>query len=132
TGPTGTTGTNGRAGPGSLTFQSVAVSASSAECLGANGVDTHVTCPSTAGLPTNLTATVGPVPNGGATVTNLFAQLDANAAGSGNKVSVLDNGTDVFNCTVLSGTSTCSNGGAVNVVAGHYLQVQVTNLSGAS
>jgi hypothetical protein len=79
-----------------------------------------------------VTYTFGPVPNGGAAVSHLFVQLDANAAGSGNKVAVLDNGFEVLTCTVPSGASTCQNAGSATVLAGHYLQVQVTTLSGAA
>ena len=71
------------------------------------------------------------MPENGGSVSRLFVQLDANAAGSGNKVAILDNGIEVLSCTVTSGTSTCSNSGSTNVLAGHYLQVQVSNLSGA-
>jgi hypothetical protein len=66
------------------------------------------------------------------TVSKLFAQIDANAAGSGNLVSVLDNGTDVFNCTITVGTTTCTNTGSVAVAQGHYLQVKVHNNTGAA
>jgi hypothetical protein len=94
--------------------------------------DAHAACPSTAGLPADTTYTLGPVPEGGVTVSHLFAQIDAAAAGSGNLVSVLDNGTAVFSCTITVGNTTCTNSGSVAVIAGHYLQVRITKNTGAA
>jgi len=130
-GAKGATGQQGVAGfSGDTWFAAVATTVTSGQCLAFEG-DNHATCPSTAGLPADVLYTLGPVPNGGTTISNLDAQLDANAAGSGNKVAVLDNGVEVLSCTVTSGHSTCVNAGSVAVAAGHYLQVQVTNLSGS-
>jgi hypothetical protein len=72
------------------------------------------------------------MPAGGATLTNLQVQIDAAAAGSGNTVDILDNGTAVLSCTVTSGNTTCQNTGSVAVAAGHYLQAKITKNSGAA
>jgi len=72
------------------------------------------------------------VPASGATVSNLQVEVDAAAAGSGNTVQVLDNGTPVFSCPVLVGTTTCSNSGSVAIAAGHRVQVRVVNNAGAA
>jgi hypothetical protein len=114
-----------------ITFQSAAANASSGQCIATNGYDGHATCPSTAGFPTDVVYTYGPMP-ASTTISVLEVQIDANAAGSGNTVSVLDNGSSILSCTVTSGNSTCSNGGSATVTQGDYLQVQVTNNAGAS
>jgi hypothetical protein len=71
----------------------------------------------------------GPMPNGGAVVSRLYAQIDVPAPTGGATVEVLDNGTTVVtSCTILANQQSCFNAGgsATNVVAGHYLAVRVT------
>jgi len=74
------------------------------------------------------------VPASGATLSNLEVQLDAAAAGSGNTVDVVNNGTGavLFSCTVTAGNTTCTNTGTASVAAGVYLEVKVTNNTGAA
>ena len=68
------------------------------------------------------------MPAGGATVTNLYAQLN-NPPGVGNALAnVRDNGTIVLSCQITGGIdTTCTAAGPVAVAAGHYLQVQITD-----
>ena len=74
------------------------------------------------------------MPASGATLSNLEVQLDAAAAGSGNTVDVVNNGTGavLFSCTVTAGNTTCTNTGTASVAAGVYLEVKVTNNAGAA
>jgi hypothetical protein len=115
-----------------ITFQSVGANAGNAQCLGTNGNDNHNACPSTSGFPTDDIYTYGPMPAGGVTISELFVHIDAAAAGSGNLVEILDNGTAVLSCTVTSGNTTCTNTGSASIAEGHYLQARVTNNSGAA
>jgi len=113
-------------------FLSTSANATNNQCLGAFGND-HAACTTaTASGQVGLDAVI--VPSGGATISKLQVQLDTNAAGSGNKVTVLDNGSaTALTCTVASGTSTCTDStDSVSITAGHYLQVKITNNAGAA
>jgi hypothetical protein len=103
--------------------------AGNGKCLGYEA-DAQVGCPAVGAIDI-LQALV---PASGATISNLQVQLDANAAGSGNTVTVLDNAVaTTLTCTVPSGSKTCSDAThSVSVIAGHFLTVQVTNQSGAA
>ena len=105
----------------------------SGNCLQTGPNSGDVACPATAGFPTNAAGYIlGPVPAGGATISNLFAHGNTTPTGAQTyTVAVLDNGTSVFTCTVTSAGATCSNAGSVAVAAGHYLEVQITNNGGA-
>ena len=61
-------------------------------------------------------------------------QIDANAAGSGNVVTLLLNGnTTALTCTVAAGSKTCTDTThSVTLAAGDNIQVQVTNNAGAA
>jgi hypothetical protein len=74
------------------------------------------------------------VPANGATINNLQVKIDANAAGSGNKVTVFDNGAaTALTCTVAAGSQTCSDTtDSVAVTAGHFLTVKVNTLASAN
>ena len=111
---------------------STAATASNNDCLGAYG-DGHAAC-TTATASGQFGKDAVIVPSNGGTISHLQVQLDANAAGSGNKVTVLDNGSaTALTCTVASGSSTCTDStDSIAITAGHYLQVQVTNLAGAA
>jgi hypothetical protein len=134
TGVTGTTGPTGPSGPDASVarFSSVSNTALSGQCIGAMWTDGHGTCPSTVGMPTDITYTIGPLP-AAVSIANLSVITDANAAGSGNTVQVLDNGSaTALACTVATGASTCTAARPVTVSVGHYLQVQVVKNAGAA
>ena len=90
-------------------------------------------CPATSGFPTNTAGYIlGPIPAGGATISNLFALSNTTPTGAQTyTVAVLDNGVSAFSCTVTSAGATCSNTGSTPIAAGHYLEVQITNNGGA-
>jgi hypothetical protein len=67
-------------------------------------------------------------------VTDLQVNIDANAAGSGNKVEILDNNESMsppITCTVPAGSKTCNSTASATIAADHYLTAKVTELSGA-
>jgi hypothetical protein len=71
---------------------------------------------------------LGPMPAGGATISNLYAHGNTTPSGADTyTVAVLDNGTSVLACTVNSSGPTCSNSASVSVAEGHYLEVQITD-----
>ncbi len=102
------------------------------------GTNKHASCP--AATPANTySAEVefldGPVPAGGGSVTNLEAVVNtAPTAGQSHVVEVMNNttGTTLLSCTVTAGNSSCQNVGSAAVPAGHYLQVRIDNVGGAS
>jgi hypothetical protein len=124
-GPTGTAGT-GSSGGNQVTFIAVNNAVLAGQCIsnGNLGNNVHAACP-TPGI-ADTVYSEGPVPLGGGTITNLFAQMST-APGVGNTqvVNVLDNGAVVLSCTVVNPATTCSAAGPVAVAAGHYLQVRI-------
>ena len=130
-GPTGATGATGPAGSsGVAQFESSPGGALSFECLGAwVGVD--VSC-SNGPLYSGIDSVQ--VPAGATTVSDLQAQV-ADALGIGNSwhVEILDNGSPIMSCAIFGPLDTaCSDTGSVAVAAGHFLQVRVVTLDGAS
>ena len=93
-------------------------------------------CPAqvTANTLSSSTFLEGPVPAGGATITNLEAVIDT-APGAGNTVTidVVDNsasagGTSLLSCTISGASAVfCTNTGSASVAAGHYLELRYTN-----
>ena len=71
---------------------------------------------------------------GRTTISNLFAATDTAPTGAQSyTVDATDNGTAVYSCSITAGNTTCSNTAAgVAVTAGHRIQVQITNVNGAS
>jgi hypothetical protein len=112
-------------------FSSSAAAASNNECLQAFG-DGHAGCsaPNAVGFYAKNDAVV--VPLGGGTIADLEVRVDAAAAGSGNTVTILKNGSAALSCTVTAGNTSCSNSGLATLAAGDFLQVQVTNNAGAA
>ena len=140
-GPSGAQGATGATGPagtpgiaGIAWFAAAGGVVSSGNCIQVGPNSGQAACPPTAGFSTNTAGYVlGPIPSGGATISNLYAQSNTTPSGSDTyTVAVLDNGTSVFTCTVTSAAATCTNTGSVSVAAGHYLEVQITNNGAAA
>ncbi len=92
-------------------------------------------CPSAVlahALSTDTNLLLGPVPAGGATISNLEAVTNASGTAANTaKIDVMNNttGTVVLSCTINNtslSASACQNTGAAFVAAGSYLQVKVT------
>jgi hypothetical protein len=66
------------------------------------------------------------------TLTSLHVDSSKAQTGSGATVSVLQNGTAVMSCTVVSGDTACEASGSVPIAVNDHLQVQVTNNTGAA
>ncbi len=138
-GPRGARGPPGPAGAGGAvaTFLSNGSIDGSLHCLGnlnvaAGGFDSPcLTTATTHTFQGESTLLVGPMPAGGATVTNLLATVDGEPIASETNNPTIDvvDGTDnpigMF-CTINSG-NVCTNAGSVIVAAGTYLQVRITN-----
>lgn len=138
-GPPGDPGAPGPAGAGGAvaTFISNGSIDFSLYCLAnlnvaADGLDNP--CLTTAATGTFQGASallLGPMPAGGATVTNLLAIVDGDAIASTMNNPTIDvvDGTDNpigMSCTINSG-NVCTNTDSVIVAAGTYLQVRITN-----
>jgi hypothetical protein len=109
--------------PAGVSTQFISTSnVASGNCL--STFDAQAAC-TTGGMADDLVT----VPASGGFVSNLYAKTNtAPTGGNSYTVSVLDNGTAIYSCTIASGTTTCTNTGAgVAVSAGDYLQVQITN-----
>ena len=94
------------------------------------GNNVHAACPA-AGI-TDTTYSEGPVPLGGGTMVNLYAQVVvAPATTNTQRATVLVNGVaSTLFCEITGPATTCTAAGPVTVAAGAYLQVQITNTSG--
>ena len=82
---------------------------------------------------------LGPMPAGGATVTDLQAVTDTAVTGSKSyTIDVMSNtaGTVLLSCTIDTttslSTSACRNTNTATATQGHYLQVRITENGGAS
>ena len=139
-GADGVNGVDGAAGPQgipgagrSATWFLSGVKFSSGNCL-ANQAAGSVNCP--AAVPVNTlstsTALLGPIPVGGATVSNLEAVTSATASAANTAtIAVMNNSTGavLLSCTINDvslSTKACQNAGSAFVAAGSYLQVKVT------
>jgi hypothetical protein len=94
------------------------------------------TCPAqtTANGYASSTLLAGPTTASGAKVTDLFATTTANVAGTDTVVvEVIDNtaATVLLTCTITAGNHCSNTGSSTPVVAGHYLEVELT-INGAS
>jgi len=145
-GPTGANGANGATGPtgpsgptgppgeqkGIATFEDEELNpAPAAVCLPFTGnVNAGViggTCPPPTTGWTNSPFLDGPMPGGGATVSDLYAVLNVPLAGT-DVVEVWNNTTPglLLSCTITAGSSGCSNNGSGGTVAGgEYIEVIV-------
>ena len=141
TGATGATGPAGAAGPqgpagnsGVAWFVGAAGTVPSGNCLQAGPNSGDAGCPKTGGFPTDTSGLIlGPMPAGGATISNLFAHSGTTPTGGETyTVEVLDNGASAFSCTVTSAGPTCSNTKSASIAEGDYLEVQITNNGGAA
>jgi len=105
----------------------------SGNCL-ANQAAGSSTCPAAVPVNTLSTSTslLGPIPVGGATVSNLEAVTSATASAANTAtIAVMNNSTGavVLSCTINNvslTTKACQNAGSAFVAAGSYLQVRVT------
>jgi hypothetical protein len=116
---------------------------SSGECIGVPGnLETHNSvgaCPSSEGTHPNqaLGLTDGPVPSGGATVTDLEAEArTAPASGRTWLVEVLEANPSgsttalALSCIVTSSSPSCSSSGTHTATAGNYFAVRITKGAG--
>jgi hypothetical protein len=105
----------------------------SGNCL-VNAAAGNGACPAAVAVNTLSTSTslLGPIPAGGATVTNLEAVTSAAASAANTAtIAVINNSTGlaVLSCTINNvslSTRACQNTGSAFVAAGSYLQVKVT------
>jgi hypothetical protein len=143
TGPQGPAGADGAAGPQgipgagrSATWFMSALSGAkfaSGSCIANQGAG-NGTCPAAVPVHTlsNSTLLLGPIPVGGATVSNLEAVTSATASAANTAtIAVMNNSTGavVLSCTINNvslTTKACQNAGSAFVAAGSYLQVRVT------
>jgi hypothetical protein len=114
-----------------VTFIAVNSSVNAGQCISnASLGNSHATCP--AANMADATYSEGPVPLGGGSMVNLFAQVSATpAAGNTQQVTVLVNGVaSTLSCQISNPATTCTAAGPVAVAAGAYLQVEITNVAG--
>jgi hypothetical protein len=120
------------------------------ECLGVNrGRDDF--CSSATNIPTDIQSTFGPMPEGGATVSNLFVQIDAADSSPPTPgvviglqiMDVLPTATDGTGTITLTCTMTwpstppanplsCSDSRSFTIAQGHYIRARVTESDPAS
>ncbi len=139
-GPAGAAGATGPQGPqgpagagGAATWFMSSLKVTSGNCL-ANEAAGNGACPAAVAVNTLSTSTslLGPIPAGGATVTNLEAVTSAaGSAANTATIAVINNSTGlaVLSCTINNvslSTRACQNTGSAFVAAGSYLQVKVT------
>jgi hypothetical protein len=90
----------------------------------------HGNCPSATGGFSNSILLAGPTPAGGATISDLYADMEGTVSGSDTAaVAVIDNttGATLLSCTVNSTSKNhCSNTGSGTAAAGDNLEVQVS------
>ena len=132
-GPAGATGPQGPTGAGSMAWFMSTARATSGNCIGYQAAGSAA-CPAAAAVNTlsNSTLLLGPIPAGGATVTNLEAVTNATGSAANTAtIAVINNSTGaaVLSCTINNlslSVNACQNTGNAFVAAGSYLQVKVT------
>jgi hypothetical protein len=140
-GTNGATGATGPAGAGGHVANFMSSSnVPNGECIGniIFASNNHGGCPSAVTANTftsEVTFLEGPVPAGGGTVTNLEAVVNTAPTGTqSHTVTVLNNttGATLLSCSITAGNTSCQSTASGSVPAGHYLQVRINNVNGAS